>query len=603
MSNERPTQPHASTSPKRTLAIRSVRQYVLDSVCLALAVVVSGVLRYEFDMTKLRWEAIGMMIACVVAVQLLVSLPLRLYRHRYFYGSFEEVTAVVVSVAANALINEVIVLALWYPNPWLRVPRSLMVIVFPISVVLMLGVRYVTRLVLEARARSKAESAPAIVYGAGYVGSEIVRQLTTDAKSPYHPVALLDDDPAKRRTRIRNVDVAGTFEDLAEVADKTRAEVLIVAIAAADSKLLRRVSDAARPLGLEVKVVPTIEKMLGGPARVAVNLRALSIDDLIGRQPVDTNLAEVGGYLTGKRVLITGAGGSIGVELCRQVHRFGPKELIMLDRDETGLQNAEVAVSGHGLLNDKEVVLADIRDAARLREIFVERAPEVVFHAAALKHLPMLQQYPTEGWKTNVIGSLNVLEAAAAAGVTTFVNISTDKAADPTSVLGYSKLMAEKLTAFMARKTGAHYISVRFGNVLGSRGSMLPLFVGQIEKGGPVTVTHPEVTRYFMTIPEACQLVLQAGAIGQPGEALILDMGEPVSILEIAKRMIDMSGKAIDIEFVGLRPGEKLHEALVSHTEEAQPTEHKKISRAPVEVFDPADLDMEAWLATLSTGE
>jgi dTDP-glucose 4,6-dehydratase len=614
-----PTKPHPSASPKGKLLSRSVRQYVFDLISWAVAIPLAAFLLYDGNLARMTGQlstqdringiTLPVMLGLVVAVgivQLICSFPLRLYRHRYFYGSFEEVVAVGLAAAANAFIIEILVLLIGFPvifsYPRVYIPRSLMALALPFAVVFMFGVRYVTRLLVEHRAREQAESVPAIVYGAGYVGNEIIRQLMTDTKSPYRPVAVLDDDPTKRHIRIRNVSVEGDFSALESVVKRTGAEVLIVAIALADAKLLRRVSDTAKPLGLEVKVVPSIEKMLDGPRRPAISMRNLSIDDLIGRQPVDTNLAEVGGYLTGKRVLITGAGGSIGVELCRQVHRFKPAELIMLDRDETGLQNAEVAVAGHGLLNSPEVVLADIRDAQRIKDIFIERKPEVVFHAAALKHLPMLQQYPAEAWKTNVIGSLNVLDAARSVGVTTFVNISTDKAADPTSVLGFSKLLAEKLTAYVAQVTDGHYISVRFGNVLGSRGSMLPLFVGMIERGGPVLVTDPQVTRYFMTIPEACQLVLQAGAIGQPGEALILDMGEPVSILEIAKRMIEMSGKSIDIEFVGLREGEKLNEQLVSRLEAAEPTEHKKIFRAPVEVLNPKDLDFDAWIKAVEDG-
>ncbi|MDR1432168.1 MAG: polysaccharide biosynthesis protein [Propionibacteriaceae bacterium] len=576
-----------------------MRQYLFDIASWAVAVIVAGVLRFEFDVQRLNVTSIAMLIGVIALVQFLCSMPMRLYQHRYHYGSFEEVVAVGITALLNCGIEELFVLFFYIR---LGIPRTLMLIALPMALLLMLGVRYMTRLLIESNARNKVKSVPAIVYGAGYAGSEIVRQLSTDVMSPYEPVALLDDDPNKRHARIRKVNVEGTFSDLAQVARRTRAKVLIVAISYADAKLLRRVADEAKRLGLDVRVVPTIEKMLGSPAQTTFNLRALSLDDLIGRQPVDTNLAAVGGYLTGKRVLITGAGGSIGIELCHQVHRFNPAELIMLDRDETNLQAAQYRIKGHGLLNTPEVVLADIRDAEAIKEIFLQRSPDVVFHAAALKHLPMLQQYPAEAWKTNVIGTLNVLNAADAAQVTTFVNISTDKAADPTSVLGYSKLFAEKLTAYMARKTDRHYISVRFGNVLGSRGSMSTLFALMIEDGGPIQLTHPEVTRYFMSIPEACQLVLQAGAIGKPGEALILDMGEPVLILDIAKRMIEMSGKKIDIDIVGLREGEKLHEQLVSSLESAEVTEHKKISHSRVEALSPDELDFDAWMAQVSGG-
>ena len=325
----------------------------------------------------------------------------------------------------------------------------------------------------------------------------------------------------------------------------------------------------------------------------------MSIEDLIGRHPVDTNVELIAGYITGKRVLVTGAGGSIGSELCRQLSKFGPSELIMLDRDETGLQMAQLGTSGHGLLDTKDVVLADIREGATLEELFAERQPEVVFHAAALKHLPMLEQYPDEAWKTNVLGTLNVLQAARSVGVSTFVNISTDKAANPTSVLGHSKRVAEKLTAWMGEETGMRYLSVRFGNVIGSRGSMLPTFRALIEAGGPITVTHPEVTRYFMTIPEACQLVIQAGGIGRSGEILILDMGEPVSILDVAQRMIAMSGKNIEIVFTGLRHGEKLHEVLVGDREDLERPFHPKVSHTSADSISPERLDKAGWEARM----
>ena len=267
----------------------------------------------------------------------------------------------------------------------------------------------------------------------------------------------------------------------------------------------------------------------------------------------------------------------------------------MLDRDETGLQAAELAVLGHGLLDGREVVLADIRDTEALQRIFEERRPEVVFHAAALKHLPMLQQYPEEAWKTNVLGTRNVLDAARRVDVEAFINISTDKAAHASCVFGHSKRLAERLTAQVGAEAGRPYLSVRFGNVLGSRGSMLPLFTSMIESGGPLTVTHPDVTRYFMTIPEACQLVVQAGAIGGPGEVLILDMGEPVRILDVARRMIEMSGRAIEIVFTGLREGEKLHEDLRSENEDDRRPKHRLISHAQVPGLTSAELDWSHW--------
>nr|MCR5547781.1 polysaccharide biosynthesis protein [Bacteroidales bacterium] len=429
-------------------------------------------------------------------------------------------------------------------------------------------------------------------------GNNLIRWMMSDPTSPYRPVGVIDDDPNLVKRRIHDVPVLGTFADITEATERTSAEVLIVAIGNADAALLRRVQDIADSMGLSVKVMPAIGQVVSKGVHGG-DLRDLSIEDLLGRQPVETNVSEIASYLMGKRVLVTGAGGSIGAQLCTEIAKYGPEELIMLDRDETGLQQALINVHGNGLLDTDAVVLADIRESETMKQIFMKRQPHVVFHAAALKHLPMLERYPTEAWKTNVLGTLNVLNAAEAADVETFINISTDKAADPTSVLGHSKRVAEKLTGWFGQETDKNYLSVRFGNVIGSRGSMLPTFIRLIDEDKPLTVTHPDVTRYFMTIPEACQLVLQAGGIGRAGEVLILDMGEPVSILEIAQRMIAMSGKNIEVVFTGLREGEKLHEELVGAGEREERPFHPKISHADVNILAPHNLDKDGFMGRI----
>jgi len=566
-------------------------QALLDVTAWAVAIVAANVLRLDLSVDAVAWPAVFGIILITAFVQVLTGWFLRLYRGRYVYGSFEEIQALVASTAVNLVVVAPLVMVV---GPAVGVPRSTQLIAVPIAGLLMLGIRAVVRTVAEEFRRPRP-LAGALIYGAGELGTAITRRLKTDQASPFQPVGLIDDDPRKRHFQIRGVNVLGKFSDLPRLVEQTGATVLVVAIGHADATLLQRVDSAATELGLSVKIVPMLEQMLSGTSK-PVDLRDLAIEDIVGRHPVDTNVESIASYLTGKRVLVTGAGGSIGLELCRQIHRFGPSELIMLDRDETGLQAAELATHGHGLLNGPEVVLADIREEYTLIRLFRERKPEVVFHAAALKHLPMLQQYPEEAWKTNVLGTQNVLSAARAAGVTTFVNISTDKAANPTSVLGHSKRLAERLTAWAAQQSGMRYLSVRFGNVLGSRGSMLPLFTQMIRDGGPVTVTHPDVTRYFMTIPEACQLVVQAGAIGQPGEVLILDMGEPVRILDVAKRMIAMSGRKVGIVFTGLREGEKLHELLRTDGEVDHRPMHPKISHAQVPELSPDELDRTHWL-------
>lgn len=570
--------------------LSSTTQFLVDAVAWAIALWVAQALRYEYAIGNINPFPTVVLMVLAALLQWTIGMSLRLYQRRYTYGAFEEVRAVTLAAAGSG----VALFAVSLFN--IGVPRSTLPMALPMALLLMFAVRYLARLAREA-ALQDANREPVLVFGAGYTGSNLIRRMRTDALSPYRPVGLLDDDPHKRHVRVGSTDVLGCLEDLPAAAESTGVRTLIVAVARADGELLRRVAALAEPLHITVKVLPTLDEILKG-TRSVNDLRDLSIEDLMGRRPVDTDVESIAGYLAGKRVLVTGAGGSIGSELCRQISRFGPKELIMLDRDETGLQAAQLAVMGHGLLDGREVVLADIREAETLQGIFDDRRPEVVFHAAALKHLPMLQQYPEEAWKTNVLGTRNLLEAARRVDVAAFINVSTDKAADPTSVLGHSKRLAERLTAQVGAETGKPYLSVRFGNVLGSRGSMLPLFTSMIEKGGPLTVTHPEVTRYFMTIPEACQLVVQAGAIGKPGEVLILDMGEPVKILEVAQRMIEISGRDIKIVFTGLRPGEKLHEDLRSESERDDRPRHPLIAHAMVPRLSAHDLDWPQWQET-----
>ncbi|MEO5852289.1 MAG: nucleoside-diphosphate sugar epimerase/dehydratase [Nocardioides sp.] len=431
-----------------------------------------------------------------------------------------------------------------------------------------------------------------LLVGAGEAARELIGSMLRDPESRWRPVGMIDDDLNKRHLRIRGVPVLGTISDLGDAVDKVTVASVILAIPSAGKELVREVTDLSRELDIDLKVLPAATQLLSQHVGVR-DIRDLDLTDLLGRSQLDTDINSIAGYVTGRRVLVTGAGGSIGSELCRQINRFGPAELIMLDRDESALHAVQLSLNGRAMLDSDDVVLCDIRDSQSLTRIFVDRRPEVVFHAAALKHLPMLEQYPAEAVKTNVIGTRNVLEAARAAGVGRFVNISTDKAANPASVLGYSKRVAERITASYARDVhDATYVSVRFGNVLGSRGSVLTAFADQISRGGPVTVTHPDVTRYFMTIEEACQLVVQAGAIGSPGEALVLDMGDAVPILDVANQMISLSGERIEIEFTGLRGGEKLHEDLFG-TGEPQDVRrgHPLISHVPVPDLDLGSLD------------
>ncbi|WP_338067533.1 polysaccharide biosynthesis protein, partial [Kocuria tytonicola] len=567
-------------------------QMILDSVAWIVALWVAVLLRFELHIELVSVG--GVVLACLVAVvlQLLVGFSFALYKGRYSFGSFDEAKLLVVVTVIVTLLLEGVLLVLGVS---LRIPRSLGFIAFPFACLLMAAFRYLKRMYQESTAKPGDQAQHVVVFGTGALGTFLVHRMMQDPASGFLPVALLDDDPAKKHLRISSVQVMGTLHDAASVLEHTRAGVLIVAISDPDPRTMRRVSDAVEGTGTRVMTVPPLSEMLTG-AHQSMDLRDISMEDLIGRRPVDIHVEAIAGYVTGKRVLVTGAGGSIGSELCRQLVGFEPAELIMVDRDETGLQTTQISITGRGLLDGNDTVLCDIRDAESVTTVFEQRRPQVVFHAAALKHVSLLEQYPDEAWKTNVMGSLNVLSAAAAVDVDVFVNISTDKAANPTTALGHSKRVAEKLTAWTGDRTGKRYASVRFGNVFGSRGSMLPLFAEQIRQGGPITVTHPEATRYFMTIPEACQLVIQAGAIARGGEVLILDMGQPVRIMDIAQRLRSMSGREdIRIEITGLRHGEKLHEDLIGAGETDERPFHPKISHARAERLDPANLDRHVW--------
>ena len=587
---------HSSSSERLMHFVRHFGWiYLLDVVVWIIAIVSAQVLRFDFDPSKINITSTLLLLGVTAVLQLVGGWIFWLYRGRFGVGSFDEVRALFFNTVAIMLVDVVVVFLLGFAG---GIPRSTMIIASPIAFSLMGLTRYLVRLSSDRRLKPGASAERTIILGAGYVGTLTVQRLLTDAAADFIPVAMIDDDPLKQNYEVRGVRVLGGIGQLADVAKQTQATTIIVCIGFADASLLRRVNDIAKEAGIRVLVLPPIEKIFDDPSTFG-DLREISIEDLIGRHPVRLDLDSIAKYLKDARVLVTGAGGSIGAELCRQLVEFAPAELIMLDRDETGLQQTQLSIHGHGLLDTRDVVLADIRDAQALGEIFEQRQPTVVFHAAALKHLPMLEQYPGEAWKTNVLGTLNVLEAAASVDVKTFVNISTDKAANPTSVLGHSKRVAEKLTAGMGEKTGKRYISVRFGNVIGSRGSMLPTFTSLIEAGGPLTITDPDVTRFFMTIPEACQLVIQAGGVGRPGEVLILDMGEPVRILDVAERMIEQSGKDIEIVFTGLRHGEKLHEELVGAGESGERPFHPKISHASVKSLSKSGLNEATWKARL----
>ena len=553
-----------------------------DAAAWTAALVLALTFRYDFHVPEKAVNGALVLIPLAVAVQFLVGISDGLYVGRWTLGSFEEVAALIRTVVATGLVLVLVDL------PTRPVPLSVALITPALALVAMSGARYAWRLWRERQQRPATSAQPLLVYGAGEGGAQVITGLMRNPDSPYRPVGVIDDDPRKANLRVRGVPVVGTGPSLGLAVERTGATALLLAIPSADAALVRDVSSFCLQQHLEFRVLPSTAELLGDTVGVE-DIRPVTEADLLGRREITTDLDLIDHYLKGKRVLVTGAGGSIGSELCRQLKPVGLERLLMLDRDESALHAVQLSIEGRALL-DGDLLLCDIRDEQRLREVFDQHRPQVVFHAAALKHLSLLERFPAEALKTNVLATERLLGLAVEYGVERFVNVSTDKAADPISVLGASKRITERLTAHAAARADGSFLSVRFGNVLGSRGSVLPLFRAQIEAGGPVTVTDPDVTRYFMTIEEAVQLVIQAGSLGHGGDVLVLDMGEPVRIVEVARRLIAQSGKEIAIEYTGLRPGEKLHEVLLGPTELVSTQVHPFISHVPVPPIALAEL-------------
>lgn len=591
------TAPHSLASGvtravvKMPAPVRRVLIILWDAASWVVALALFLLVRYDFVLQPAQWGMVLLYVVVAVFLQIVIGIATHVYLGRNRVGSFGEAT----------WLGAVVALAGW---PWAMLldavaddfPRGIGLIVPLLALLVMAAGRWLFRVFWTAgvpRRAPEAEGAiPTLVYGAGEGGHQMAVLIDTDPLTHYDLVGFIDDDTSKRYLRVHGHRVKGTGDDLARVASETGARNVILAISEMSPSRIKRVSDVCRDNGLKLIVVPPVREMIGGRVSLAA-LREFNVADLLGRRPIETDLSAISDYVTGKRVLVTGAGGSIGSELARQLYELGPSRLVLLDRDESALHAVQLSIYGVGLLDTNDMVLCDIRDYDALKAVFTHHRPDVVFHAAALKHLPLLELYPDEGWKTNVLGTHNVLRCAQEVGVANLVNISTDKAADATSVLGRTKRIAERLTAWFADSYDLPYVSVRFGNVLGSRGSVLYTFRAQIERGGPVTVTHPDVTRYFMTIPEACELVIQAGALGAPGDVMVLNMGEPVRIVDVAERLVAESGKDIRIHFTGLRPGEKKDEVLFSDVEDARPSVHPLINHVRVPALDPGDVPHE----------
>jgi FlaA1/EpsC-like NDP-sugar epimerase len=576
------------TNSARFVVLSSILQFVIDMAIWSITAIAASYARFEYqghhDPFGATRSSVIRVLPIVLVVHALVGYVVGIYRRRWRYGSFDEVGGLVV---ATLITTSVLFVLRFFDQSLNPFPRSVILIAGFAGLCFVTASRYAWRLIREQLRRPTAQTAAKIlVYGAGEGGIQMVNTLLRNPQSPYLPVGFLDDNPDTHRLSISGVPVLGGRDQLSQARARTGATTLLIAIPSADSALISDISARARELSMDVKVLPAVQNLNERPLDTS-DIRDLTDEDLLGRRKVVIDLQQISDYLVNRRVLVTGAGGSIGSELCRQLARFNPAELIMLDRDESALHEVQLSIHGRALLDTPQTVLADLRDETTINHIFDTRKPEVVFHAAALKHLPLLERYPLEAYQTNVLGTLTLLNAAQRTGVGVFVNISTDKAANPISVLGYSKRIAERVTAAVGQSAkSGKYMSVRFGNVLGSRGSVLMSFRDQIAKGGPLTVTHRGVTRYFMTISEAVQLVIQAGAIGSSGEALVLDMGTPVSIYDVAKQLVTNSGKPVEIEIVGLRAGEKVHEELFGDGEIDTRPRHPLISHVPVESVD-----------------
>jgi FlaA1/EpsC-like NDP-sugar epimerase len=509
-----------------------------------------------------------------------------LYRRIWSYASVAEVERIIVGVSIAAVSSTLIGLVL-LPATGLtpgRVPVSVIALDALLAGALIVAPRLFFRIrTWHGRRRRRDDDMRAIIVGAGAAGQMIAKELLTNPQLGMYPVAFVDDDERKNKLRLHEIPVVGSIADIGRVAHDHDAGAVVIAIPSAPGSVIRRIVRAAADAGLKTRTLPPLSDVLSGRASPS-SLRDVQIEDLLRREPIRTDLAAVRNLSKGRTVLVTGAGGSIGSELCRQLARLEPARLIILGHGENSIFDIQAELlTTYPKLNVMPVI-ADVRDQKRMHAIFDDCRPYAVFHAAAHKHVPLMEENVVDAITNNVHGTTNVVNAAIDAGVEHFVLISTDKAVRPTSIMGATKRLAERVVQHAAAAHGRNFVSVRFGNVLGSRGSVVPTFFRQIRAGGPVLVTHPDMRRYFMTIPESVQLVLQAGTLGLGGEVFVLDMGEPVKIVDLASDLIRLCGyepgKDIDIQFTGIRPGEKLYEEMFFHEENALPTNHPKLLRA-----------------------
>ena len=588
------------------MQFRSIIASVHDLCVAAIAWMVSYVLRFNFDIPPHFVEAMLRNLLWIVPLQAAIFHSFGLYRGIWRFASIPDLRRITLAAGTAGLAIPALLLMLQRLND---VPRSVLVMNPLLLVLLMGGSRLVYRAWKDGHLISPRQigAEPVIVMGAGAAGAALLRDLA--ASQRWRAVGLLDDDPAKLRLQLQGVSVLGRLDDVARIAAAHQVLTVIVAMPSASASVRRHAVELVVGAGLKALTVPALADVLSGRV-TAAEVRQVELEDLLGREQVLLDDDGLKAQLAGKSILVTGAGGSIGSELCRQIVRFGPQQLVFLEQSEFALYSVEQEFAGQPVT----CVIGDVKDAARMDAVFAEHRPDVVFHAAAYKHVPLMESANAwEAVRNNVLGTLNVARAALSSGTGEFVLISTDKAVNPTNVMGASKRLAEVVSqALQAQRSATRFVMVRFGNVLGSSGSVIPRFREQIARGGPVTVTHPDIIRYFMLIPEAAQLVLQAGLIASREEAggqiFVLDMGDPVKIVDLARDLIRLSGfseEEIKIEFTGLRPGEKLYEELLADGESTLPTPHPKLRIARSSAVPDAQwlADLEQWLVMPSRSE
>lgn len=563
---------------------------LLDTGIVISAPFLALYLRFEGLIDKRYLDLIITYLPEIVLIRLTTFYLFALYQRLWRYASVPELLSIVSAVTVSSCIT-----ALYMLVAGANLPRSIHVISWLLVILLVGSSRLFIRIVHVVRQRQNEQLTNTIIVGAGDAGTIIAREILQRYYDTKNLIGFIDDDLFKHHQRLLGVRVLGSCKDVERITVENKVNEIIIAIPSLGGAQLRKIIRSCNQTGCAVKVVPGIYELLDGKVNMQ-QLRDVDLEDLLRREPVKLDLEQIAGFLAGKRVLITGAGGSIGSELCRQVAKLGPKQMILLGKGENSIYEIDRELRETYTDFTIEPIIADIRDESRINSIFDSFKPQVVFHAAAHKHVPLMEVQPEEAVRNNIFGTKNVAEAACRVNSEIFIMISTDKAVNPTSVMGATKRVAELIIQTMNGKSKTKFAAVRFGNVLGSRGSVIPLFKKQIAKGGPITITHPDMTRYFMTIPEATQLVLQAGSMANGGEVFILDMGEPVKIIDMAKDLIELSGlvpdEDIKIKFTGLRPGEKLFEELLTAEEGTNSTRHEKIYVANLKQVDEEKLSV-----------